>query len=156
MYEKSTTLSRTFMDYPSAKRIADTIRSKIEKFRVHMPILKTLCNPGLRERHWRLIGEANGAPIKRGPNTSLADMIDAGLHRIGDQLEEIGATASKEYALEMTLAKMKAEWKNIMFECNPYRESGVSILSGVEDIQQMLDDHILKVCNAGRWRHPFY
>jgi hypothetical protein len=27
------------------------------------------------------------------------------------------------------------EWQNILFECNPYRESGVSILSGVEDVQ---------------------
>ena len=94
MYERSTTLSRTFLDYPAARRIADAIRAKIEKFRVHMPILRTLCNPGLRERHWRLIGEANGAPIERGPDTSLADMIDAGLHKIGDQLEEIGTFLS--------------------------------------------------------------
>ena len=28
--------------------------------------------------------------------------------------------------------------------CNHSGESGVSILSGVEDVQQMLDDHILK------------
>lgn len=39
---------------------------------------------------------------------------------------------------------MKSEWKTFCFECVPYRESGVSILSGVEDVQQMLDDHILK------------
>ena len=50
----------------------------------------------------------------------------------------------------MTLGKMKAEWMNIVFECHPYRESGVSILSGVEDIQQMLDDHILKVRKSAR------
>ena len=38
-------------------------------------------------------------------------MIDAGLHKILAQLEEIGSTASKEYALEMSMAKMKSEWK---------------------------------------------
>lgn len=42
------------------------------------------------------------------------------------------------------MRKMKLEWESIEFECDPYRESGVSILSGIEDIQQMLDDHILK------------
>jgi dynein heavy chain len=139
MYEKSSTLSRTFLDHhPSARRIAETIRSKIEKFRVHLPVLHTLCNPGLRERHWALIESANTSQaggkkveLKRGPEVSLADMIEAGLHRIVGQLEEIGATASKEYALEMTMAKMKEEWKNVVFECQAYRESGVSTLTAV-------------------------
>ena len=57
----------------------------------------------------------------RGPETSLADMIEAGLHRIVDQLEEIGATASKEYALEMTMARMKAEWQAVTFDCQVRR-----------------------------------
>ena len=43
------------------------------------------------------------------------------------------------------MEKMKQEWSSICFECVPYRESGVSILAGIEDVQQMLDDHILKV-----------
>lgn len=71
-------------------------------------------------------------------------MIEAGLNRIVDPLEEIGLCASKEFALETAMAKMKQEWATICFECNPYRESGVSILAGIEEVQQMLDDHILK------------
>ena len=95
-----------------------------------MPILHTLCNPGLRERHWQMIGRANagavggsaGSPeICRSPETSLADMIEIGLNRIVAQLEEIGATASKEYALETAMARMKAEWTEVVFECQPYR-----------------------------------
>ena len=57
MNEKATNLSKTFVEYPAARRIADTIRSKIDKFRIHLPILHTLCNPGLRERHWKLISK---------------------------------------------------------------------------------------------------
>ena len=71
-------------------------------------------------------------------------MIEAGLNRIVEQLEEIGSAAGKEFSLETAMEKMKEEWSSICFECVPYRESGVSILSGIEDIQQMLDDHILK------------
>ena len=145
MYSSACDLSKLFSTTPSARRIADTIRTKIEKFRAHMPILHTLCNPGLRERHWQQIEAANGGPIKRNDEkTSLHDMIEAGLNRVVDKLEEIGITATKEFQLETAMDKMKAEWKSFCFECVPYRESGVSILSGVEDVQQMLDDHILK------------
>jgi len=137
-------LSKIFMDQPAARRISENVRGKIEKFKLNMPILHTLCNPGLRERHWVLIGEALGCDVERDAETSLADMIEAGLGRISDRLEEIGSTASKEHALEKSMARMKKEWKSVTFECTPYRETGVSILSSVEDVQQMLDDHILK------------
>lgn len=71
-------------------------------------------------------------------------MIEAGLPKFASQLEEISASATKEYALEKNLEKMKAEWEDVVFECVPYRETGVHILAAVDDIQVMLDDHILK------------
>lgn len=39
---------------------------------------------------------------------------------------------------------MKDDWKDIQFGLVPYRETGVSILSSVEEIQMLLDDHIIK------------
>ena len=85
-------------------------------------------------------------------DTSLADMIEAGLHRIVSQLEEIGATASKEYALEMAMAKMKDEWLNVVFECVPYRESGVSTLAMASNECNNLPVVILlkRLCALGR------
>ncbi len=92
MRESANTLSRSLTEHPAARRIADAVRTKLDKFCAHLPILRTLCNPGLRERHWVLITEvAPGlAGVARGPDTSLADMIDAGLGRVGERLEEIG------------------------------------------------------------------
>ncbi|CAG9833161.1 unnamed protein product [Diabrotica balteata] len=71
-------------------------------------------------------------------------MIDAGLPKFTTQLEEINAGATKEHALQVNLAKMKEEWVDIRFELTPYRETGVNILTAVDDIQVMMDDHILK------------
>ena len=39
---------------------------------------------------------------------------------------------------------MQDEWKSVEFGTVPYRDSGVCILSAVDDIQTLLDDHIVK------------
>ena len=69
MYSTACQLSKTFNDSPAARRISETVRTKIEKFRTHLPVLHTLCNPGLRDRHWNAISEANGAIVKYDDST---------------------------------------------------------------------------------------
>ena len=39
---------------------------------------------------------------------------------------------------------MKLEWEEIDFVMTSYRDTGVSILSAIDDIQIKLDDHVLQ------------
>lgn len=48
-------------------------------------------------------------------------MIEVGLTKYANQLEEISGAATKEYALEKNLQKMIEEWADVKFECVPYR-----------------------------------
>ncbi|CAH1180398.1 unnamed protein product, partial [Phaedon cochleariae] len=137
-------LAKTLNDNPGSKRIAEMVRAKVEKFKQFLPVLQTICNKGLQKRHWDRISEIVGVVLEISEFSTLNDMIEAGLPKFTQQLEEIGAAATKEYALEKNLLKMKEEWQDICFECVPYRETGVNILSAVDDIQVMMDDHILK------------
>jgi len=46
--------------------------------------------------------------------------------------------------LEKGLKKMQDEWEDVQFNLTEYRDSGISILSSCDDIQTILDDHIVK------------
>ena len=86
-----------------------------------------------------------GYDITPTEETPLCETLSYGLEKHIEQLEEISGVASKEYALEKAMQKMKSEWADVCFVFIPYRDTGVSILSSVEDIQMLLDDHIVKV-----------
>jgi len=45
-------LVKSFSDAPGPRRIAEATKNKIDKFKQHVPILSTICNPGIKDRHW--------------------------------------------------------------------------------------------------------
>ena len=137
-------LSRALTDVAGARRIAEMVRGKVEKFKQFIPVLQTICNPGLQPRHWEQISKVVGVTIVPTKTSSLSQMIDYGLLVYINRLEEISSAATKEHALEKNLKKMQDEWQQIYFDLSPYRDTGVSVLSAVDDIQVLLDDHILK------------
>lgn len=50
----------------------------------------------------------------------------------------------QEFSLEKAMHTMVEVWDGVSFNHHPYRESGVSILTAVDEIQTMLDDQIVK------------
>ncbi|XP_070269812.1 dynein axonemal heavy chain 3 [Myotis yumanensis] len=137
-------LTKTLADIPAPRRLAENVRMKIDKFKQHIPILNISCNPGMKDRHWQQISEIVGCEIKPTDTTCLANMLEYGFSKFIDKLEPIGATASKEYSLEKNLEKMKSEWVNMTFSFSKYRDTDMSILCAVDDIQLLLDDHVIK------------
>ncbi|CAH8446322.1 unnamed protein product [Heterobilharzia americana] len=137
-------LEKTFDTLPAPRKIATKVRGKIEEFKEHLPLIRTLFNPGLRERHWAQISEIVGYTLRNEEGTCLAKLIDMNLDQHISKFDAISEAATKENSLEKTLDKMRKEWAPIEFNLIPYRDSGTLILSSVDDIQVMLDDHIVK------------
>ncbi len=49
--------------------------------------------------------------------------IDSFMNLSVCRLEEIGASASKEFSLEKSLEKMKQEWTELRFGFSPYKDT---------------------------------
>ncbi|XP_044602978.2 dynein axonemal heavy chain 3 isoform X2 [Equus asinus] len=137
-------LTKTLADVPAPRRLAENVKVKIDKFKQHIPILAISCNPGMKDRHWQQISEIVGYEIRPTETTCLSNMLEFGFGKFIDKLEPIGAAASKEYSLEKNLEKMKMDWINMTFNFMKYRDTDTSILCAVDDIQLLLDDHVIK------------
>lgn len=55
--------------------------------------------------------------------TNLIQMLEYNLGEFIDKIEEISGRATKEYALEKSLEKMKADWEGVEFTLLPYRDT---------------------------------
>ncbi|KAK1121659.1 hypothetical protein K0M31_009971 [Melipona bicolor] len=129
---------------PITKKLVETIRTKIEEFKEHMPVIATLGNPSLKSRHWEQISEIVGFPIKVDESMTLAKILDYGLADYVTKFEGISEAATKEGNLERALVRMHLDWTEIAFVVNPYRDTGTYVIASIDDIQLLLDDHLIK------------
>lgn len=44
-------------DYKGPLKAAASIKGKLEKFKINMPLINTLCNPGIKDRHWDIMND---------------------------------------------------------------------------------------------------
>jgi len=48
-------LSKAFFEQPAPRNVADRVRRQMEKFKSYQALLNVICNPGIRERHWKKV-----------------------------------------------------------------------------------------------------
>ncbi|XP_017878877.2 dynein heavy chain 3, axonemal [Ceratina calcarata] len=137
-------LARLITDIPGARKITEVVRGKVDKFKQYIPLLQIICTPGLEKRHWDQMSAVANVEIALTDASCLSDMVELGLLVHVAKLEEISSAAVKEHGLLQNLQRMKGEWEEVEFNFTPYRETGVFILTAVDDVQLLLDDHILK------------
>ncbi|XP_071815449.1 dynein axonemal heavy chain 3-like isoform X3 [Apostichopus japonicus] len=146
LWRSSYKLTKQFAkpDMIGPMRAAATIKGKLEKFKINMPLVHALCNPGIKERHWNMMSEKVGFNMIPEEDTPLVEMLQMGLEKHVEDLGQISGQASKEYALEKALSKMRNDWSDVHFNFTPYKDQKLSILSAPDDVQVLLEDHIVK------------
>ena len=78
-------LQKSFADAISPRKVADITKHKIDKFKNYLPLLQVICNPGLKERHWKQISAIVGKDIQPDATSTLQEMVDIGLNKFIDK-----------------------------------------------------------------------
>ena len=89
-------------------------------------MIRSLCNPGLKPRHWDQITKVIDKKVEA--TEKLSTLIILKIDQQKDKLEEISEQASKEYSNERTLNKMLEDWEPMEFTCKDWK--GSFILDG--------------------------
>ena len=140
------------------KRAALQMRNEIKTFlEEQVPLMVLICNPGIRERHWKQIESLTLLTLPISPQSNLSQMVSLGLHHHVAAIEETCVSASKENTLEQGMDKMEVEWASMDFTLKSHRNTGTYILTAIDEIQQLLDDHIVKsqAMSSSRYVKPF-
>ncbi|CAM9445138.1 unnamed protein product [Ectocarpus fasciculatus] len=142
----------------AAKRITETMMSEIRDFLSEsIPLMLLICNPGMKTRHWDEIERITGIAIPKGTILTVSMMMEVGLQHHVKDIEDTCICANKEYGLQLAMDKMEKEWGDMIFDTKSYRTTGTRILCGTDEIQQLLDDQIVKTqaMRGSRFIKPF-
>jgi dynein heavy chain len=109
--------------------VADLLRRKLEEHRLHLPLLQTLCNRRLADRHWKAMSEVVGFKLEQGDAVlSLKRALDRGLSTHLAALQAISEQGSKEGSIEEALDRMVAEWRGMSYAVTEYKSTNTLIL----------------------------
>ena len=122
--------------------IATLIKKQIEEFKPEVPMIVSLRNPGMRERHWEALSKELNVQLNPIEDFTTRQILDMDLKKNIELIQKIGESAAKEFQIETALNKMEGEWAEMILQVKPYRETGTGVLTGIDDINLILDEQI--------------
>ncbi|TPX54258.1 hypothetical protein SeMB42_g00367 [Synchytrium endobioticum] len=135
---------KQFKSQPGCLAVATQLKDEMDAFKPNIPLIQSLRNPGMRDRHWEALSQEVGVQIN--PTTKSVTMIDLlamGLvERIAD-ISKICDVAGKEYAIEATLDKLENDWKEMQLDIIPYQDG--YLMKASDEVQRLLDDNIVMI-----------
>ena len=122
--------------------IANQVKQSVEEFKPSVPIIMSLCNPGMRDRHWERLNDEAKTKLVPDDTLTLDVIMETGIEQHIEKVTKISETAGKEFSIEMALDKMQESWTAVELVVDEYRETGTCILKGADEYMALLDEHI--------------
>jgi len=81
--------SNLFPEGSAPKGIANEIKEKIIEFSENLPVIRILCNPGLRDRHYEEMERVSGLNLKPDVSTTLRKILKLNISPFINQFQAI-------------------------------------------------------------------
>ena len=143
-YKESYKMIKQFEGEENVQKVAVELRDAITKFRLNMPVINALCQEAFQPMHYLLLFDELDTDVDTDDNLSLSLLLDNNILDHIETVERISAEAQKQHSLKVALANMKTEWKPMELQVLAYKTTGSYVVKGIDDIQTLLDDHIVK------------
>ncbi|XP_076222913.1 dynein heavy chain at 62B [Nomia melanderi] len=130
---------------PAPLKLCHQLIEDIKWFKQCLPLLVVFRNPALKQIHWDDMSTIAGFDVTPDAGTTFRKIINMNFLDDLEKYEMISTSATKELMLEESLTKMMKEWDDIVFTSVSYKDTGVNILAQLDDIQAILEEHIVKV-----------
>ncbi|XP_046144739.1 dynein axonemal heavy chain 12-like isoform X1 [Osmia bicornis bicornis] len=131
------------MQQPAPLKLCWQALNDINDFKKYLPLVKCVCNPALRKRHWIEMSEICNFDLTPNAGTSLRKIIQFNLMDDIEKYEAISTGANKELNLQQKLLKMIQEWDDISFEIKYNEKSGINEFSNLNTIELLLENHLV-------------
>lgn len=114
-----------------------------------LPLVASLATDNIRDRHWEEIIELSGHQIPYASETfCLAQLFEADLLKIEEEIEDITDSAGKQAKIERDLRDtIDTFWANAELEIKTYStfEYPCTIGGSVSEIQETLEEHVMQL-----------
>jgi dynein heavy chain len=138
----NTLAKRLEEDNPEAADAAHQLRSVIDDFRKHLPLIKCMSSEAIMEDDWEAIKKVVGQEDLERDELNLQQMIDDNFGQYLHEIEEVVMKAEKKLSLRNRLKELRDEAKLVNIELFEHK-SGTYVVKGYNDIFTILDDQIV-------------
>nr|CCC95695.1 unnamed protein product [Trypanosoma congolense IL3000] len=147
------------------------LKSKVEAWRILLPILQALTNPKMKSEHMAKVSNIVGQlEDENGVSKNIADwknqftlgmLHSNGVVKFKDEIVAISASATEEDKLQQNIDKVNALWNGggpkppMEFQFHNHKELKdvyVFIGSSVDDVLALLDDSVIAMSSVGSSR----
>ncbi|XP_025602682.2 dynein axonemal heavy chain 1-like [Athalia rosae] len=142
MFKSMTRCMKIFNEQPRIQAIASEIREQMDTFKPYVGLIQALRNPGMQPRHFTELSDITGIQIALTQTLTLKNCIVLGIMNFEEEVKKVSEGAAKEHAIEDSLNKMLAEWKNVTMEFIPHKNADTDVMKIADEIIMMLDDHV--------------
>ena len=144
-HRSARTATRALGGYPGPQKVASRLEGEIAAFHNHVPWIAQLRGSGIRARHWKQL--LSHLACEPEGDLTVSVLLNSGVAQSREYVLQLANQAAHEGAVEGSIEKMKAEWKDVKIKITEWSGCRVAVTAYTQELLGIIDTHIVKTQN---------